>query len=72
VVPHRGGSPYGLAVIFSTPNCPLAESFGTLESSNELLQAMTAKFEDGYYYPHEKPGFGVEINEALIRKFAVE
>jgi L-rhamnonate dehydratase len=72
VVPHRGGSPYGLAVIFSTPNCPLAESFGTLESSNDLLQAMTAKFEDGYYYPNEKPGFGVEINEALIRKFAVE
>ena len=71
VVPHRGGSPYGLAVIFSSPNCPLAESFGTLEAPNELLQAMTAKFEDGYYYPHEKPGFGVELNEALIKKFVI-
>ncbi len=70
VVPHRGGSPYGLAVILSTPNCPLAESFGTLESSNELLAAMTAKFEKGYYYAHEKPGFGVDLNETLIRKFA--
>jgi L-rhamnonate dehydratase len=70
VVPHRGGSPYGLAVILSTPNCLLAESFGTLERPNELLQAMTARFEDGFYYPHEKPGFGVDLNEALIRKFA--
>lgn len=72
VVPHRGGSPYGLAVIFSTPNCLLAESFGTGESSNELMQAMTAKFENGDYYPNEKPGFGVELSEALIRKFARE
>jgi L-rhamnonate dehydratase len=71
VVPHRGGSPYGLAVIFSSPNCHLAESFGTLESSNGLLEAMTAKFEDGYYFPHEKPGFGVELNDKLIEKFAI-
>ncbi|HZT28350.1 MAG TPA: enolase C-terminal domain-like protein [Bryobacteraceae bacterium] len=70
VVPHRGASPYGLAVIFSTPNCLMAESFGTLESANELLAAMTAKFENGFYYPHEKPGFGVEPTEALIQKFA--
>ena len=68
VVPHRGGSPYGLAAILSSPNCPLAESFGTLENPNALLQAMTARFEDGYYYPHEKPGFGVELHEALIRR----
>ena len=72
VIPHRGGSPYGLSVIFSTPNCPLAESFGTGESSNELMQALTARFEDGYYYPPEKPGFGVELDEKLIRKFARE
>ena len=70
VVPHRGGSPYGLAAILSTPNCPMAESFGTLENPNALLQAMTARFEGGFYYPHEKPGFGVEITETLIRKFA--
>ena len=72
VVPHRGGSPYGLAVILSTPNCTMAESFGTLESPNELLAAMTARFEGGYYYPHEKPGFGVDVNETLIKKFARE
>jgi L-alanine-DL-glutamate epimerase-like enolase superfamily enzyme len=72
MVPHRGASPYGLAVIFSTPNCLMAESFGSLESSNELLAAMTARFEDGCYYPHEKPGFGVELSEMLIRKFARE
>ena len=62
---------FACAVIFSTPNCHLAESFGTLESTNELLQAMTAKFEDGYYLPHEKPGFGVELNDKLIEKFAI-
>ena len=66
VAPHRGGSPYGLAVILTTPSCILAESFGTLEKSTPLMRAMTSRFENGYYYPTEKPGFGVEITQAML------
>jgi L-rhamnonate dehydratase len=66
MAPHRGGSPYGLSVILSTPGCVLAESFGTLEKSTPLMAAMTSRFEDGYYYPSGKPGFGVEISKSML------
>ncbi|MBI1790778.1 MAG: L-rhamnonate dehydratase [Acidobacteria bacterium] len=66
MVPHRGGSPYGLGVILTTPNCPLAESFGTLERSSPLIQAMTSRFENGFYFPSDKPGFGVEISRSML------
>ncbi len=66
VAPHRGGSPYGISVILSTPSCVLAESFGTLEKPTPLMTAMTSRFENGYYYPSDKPGFGVEITPAML------
>jgi L-alanine-DL-glutamate epimerase-like enolase superfamily enzyme len=66
MAPHRGGSPYGLSVILTTPSCVLAESFGTLEKSTPLMTAMTSRFENGYYYPTEKPGFGVEISKSML------
>src|SRR6266853_1034249 len=65
MAPHRGGSPYGLSVILTTPNCVLAESFGTLEASSPVMKAMTSRFEKGYYYPSDKPGFGVEISKSM-------
>jgi L-rhamnonate dehydratase len=71
IIPHRGGSLYGLPLVLSAPNCHLAESFGTGEPGNELMEAMTAPFKDGYYYPPEKPGFGVELGEAVLRKYRV-
>jgi L-rhamnonate dehydratase len=66
MAPHRGGSPYGLAVILTTPNCILAESFGTLEKPAPLMTAMTSRFEKGYYYPSDKPGFGVDITPSML------
>ena len=66
MAPHRGGSPYGLSVILTTPSCVLAESFGTLEKSTPIMAAMTSRFENGYYYPTEKPGFGVEISKSML------
>jgi L-rhamnonate dehydratase len=66
MAPHRGGSPYGMSVILSTPSCILAESFGILEKSTPLLAAMTSRFENGFYYPSEKPGFGVEVTSAML------
>jgi L-alanine-DL-glutamate epimerase-like enolase superfamily enzyme len=67
VIPHRGGSPYGLALIFAA-NCPMAESFGTGET-NEVWAPFTAGYEDGHYLPNEKPGFGVELSGEWLREF---
>ena len=66
VAPHRGGSPYGISVILTTPSCVLAESFGTLEKPTPLMTAMTSRFENGYYYPSDKPGFGVDITPSML------
>jgi L-alanine-DL-glutamate epimerase-like enolase superfamily enzyme len=68
VVPHRGGSVDALNFILATPNCPLAESFGIGEPENELLAAVTSRFENGYYLAGEKPGFGHTLSTALLEK----
>jgi L-rhamnonate dehydratase len=70
MIPHRGGSLYGLHLILATAHCGLAESFGVGEKGNEIMQAMSPRFENGYLYPPEKPGFGVELTDALINKHA--
>jgi L-rhamnonate dehydratase len=66
MAPHRGGSPYGLSVILTSPSCVLAESFGTLEKAGPIMSAMTSRFENGYYYPSDKPGFGVDITPSML------
>ena len=67
-IPHRGGSLFGLPLVLATPHSPLAESFGTGDDGTDLMVAMTPRFEKGYYYPSEKPGFGTEIDEELVRR----
>ncbi len=71
-LPHRGGSLFGLPLALSTPHCPLAESFGTGDAASDLMLAMSAEFDKGHYFPPEKPGFGTQITDALIRKHARE
>ena len=70
VIPHRGGSAFAMSLIVSSPNCPLAESFGIEEDDNELMIAMRPRFEKGYFYPPEGPGFGMSLTAGLIRKHA--
>ena len=71
IIPHRGGSLYGLSLVLSTPHCPLAESFGTGDTGTDLMNAMSAPFENGYYYPSNKPGFGTEVTEELVKNHSV-
>ena len=71
IIPHRGGSLYGLSLVFATPHCPLAESFGTGDNGTELMEAMSGRYRDGYYYPSEKPGFGTAVTEEMVKKHAV-
>ena len=70
IVPHRGGSVYGLNLILATSNSPIAESFGLDPGDSDLMRAMTSRFEGGFYFPSDKPGFGTEITEELVRKHA--
>ena len=35
------------------------------------MEALTPRFENGYAYPPEGPGFGLEITESLLRKMIV-
>ena len=68
IIPHRGGSLFGLSLIFSISHCPLAESFGTGDSGTELMESMSGRFRDGYYYPSETPGFGTSITEKMVKE----
>ncbi len=70
LIPHRGGSVYGLHFILATAHCDLAESFGVGEPGNEIMQTMSPRFADGFLYPSDKPGFGVDLTDTLIRKHA--
>ncbi len=70
VIPHRGGSVYGIHLIMASSNCPMAESFGTGEPGNELMGMLTAPFENGYYRAPEGPGLGAEFTDAVLRKHA--
>lgn len=70
LIPHRGSSVYAMTLLLTSPSPVMAESFGTGDSGNELMELMTPKLVDGYYLPPSGPGFGVEFTDALIRKYA--
>jgi L-alanine-DL-glutamate epimerase-like enolase superfamily enzyme len=69
VMPHRGGSLFGIHLVLSHSNCPMAESFGTGESGNELMERLTPPFEKGYYLPPEGPGMGADLPDSVLKKF---
>ena len=70
VLPHRGGSVYGMSLILSSNGPSMAESFGTGSSANELMELLTPKYEAGFYYPFEAPGFGVEFKAGVLKAYA--
>ncbi|AWT59784.1 MAG: L-rhamnonate dehydratase [Candidatus Moanabacter tarae] len=67
--PHRGGSLYGLPIALNSGICPFVESFGTGDDGTEIMNAITAPFKDGYYYPSDEPGFGTGLNEEMIQEY---
>lgn len=68
VMPHRGGSIFAIHLVISHSNCPMGESFGTGEAGNEMMELLTPPFRDGFYWPPEKPGLGVELSDAVLKK----
>jgi L-rhamnonate dehydratase len=69
VIPHRGGSLFGIHLILASRNCSLAESFGIPGSGNELMELLTAPFQQGRYLPPEKPGLGFELTPGILKKY---
>lgn len=64
--PHRGGCLYGLPLCLSSTQCNWAESFGTTDDGTDLMNAMSAPFEDGHYFPSDEPGFGTALTEKMV------
>ncbi len=70
VMPHRGGSAFGMQLIVTSKQCPLAESFGPGES-NEMWQRLAAPFERGFYRATEGPGMGFELPQGVLKQYGL-
>jgi L-rhamnonate dehydratase len=68
IIPHRGGSLFGLPIALTRAHCPLAEAFGVPGQGTDVVKAMSPRYSDGFYYPSEAPGFGHELTEELVRE----
>ena len=55
----------------SIPNFGMQEYMGYHEQTMEVFQCAWS-FDDGFMHPGEKPGLGVEIDEALAAKYPYE
>jgi L-rhamnonate dehydratase len=68
VLPHRGGSSFGIHLVIANREIAMAESFGTAESGNELMELLTPPFREGHYYAPSRPGLGFELPPALLKR----
>jgi L-rhamnonate dehydratase len=69
VLPHRGGSIFAIHLAIANTQIAMAESFGTGEPGNEMMQMLTPPFEKGRYLAPTKPGLGIELTNALLKRF---
>ena len=63
LIPHRGGSLWGLPISLTAPSCTMAESFAT---GSAVLDAMQAPFENGDFLAPTEPGFGTALTEEMV------
>jgi len=70
VMPHRGGSAFGMQLIVTSKQCPLAESFGPGES-NEMWMRLAAPFEKGFYRATEGPGMGIQLPQGVLKQYGL-
>ncbi len=63
LIPHRGGSLWGLPISLTAPSCTMAESFAT---GSAILDAMQAPFADGDFLAPEEPGFSTALTEEMV------
>ena len=63
IIPHRGGSLWGLPIALTSPSCTMAESF---PAGSAMLDAMKPQEENGDFLAPETPGFGTTLTEELV------
>ena len=63
IIPHRGGSSWGLPIALTSPSCTMAESF---PAGSALLDAMSPAVENGDVLAPDAPGFGTTLTEELV------
>ena len=66
VSPHRGAEVWGLHLIAASSWADLAECHSDhIKVERDTLWLGEPEVSDGFIYPSDRPGFGVEINSAL-------
>ena len=63
LIPHRGGSVWGLPLALTARTCTMAESF---PAGSPILEAMSPPFDDGDYVAPAAPGFGSTLTEEMV------
>ena len=66
MMPHRGGSVWGLPIALTSPSCTMAESF---PAGSPVLDAMTPKVDRGDYLAPTAPGFGTSLSEEMVLEY---
>jgi L-rhamnonate dehydratase len=69
VLPHRCGSVFAIHLAIANAEIAMAESFGTGEPGNEMMQVLTPPFKRGRYLAPTKPGIGADLTDALLKRF---
>ena len=63
LIPHRGGSVWGLPLALTARTCTMAESF---PAGSPILEATSPPFDDGDYVAPAAPGFGSTLTEEMV------
>ncbi len=63
IIPHRGGSSWGLPIALISPSCTMAESF---PAGSPILDAMSPAVENGDVIAPAAPGFGTTLTEEMV------
>ncbi len=71
---HQAGTPWGLHLTVCLPMPCKAETFGPSRDGieNELYNRLRPSPQDGYFTLNDAPGFGVEMDEALLDTYTVD
>ena len=63
LIPHRGGSVWGLPIALTAASCTMAESF---PAGSPILEAMSPPFDNGDAVATTAPGFGSTLTEEMV------
>ena len=71
---HQAGTPWGLHLTACLPIPCMAETFGPSRDGieNELYRRLRPEPRDGFFSLNDTPGFGVDLDKALLDAYTVD